>query len=629
MRPRAQSPTTGESLPLEDLVADLVQWGKGLPIQIIGGPGSGKTTALRHLASVLADRFPPSNGLDFIFLDEPRSIEEILFLAKKGQVILAYPRMLKGLPEVECWPTLQISSWEVDDLLEYLRCRYPTRCGDILAALRRTRDAEKLEGIPELWAMTLDYLATHDTGIVPVLAALRLAFLDKARDQNHLQFALKAGLAHELKMSKLIGSYTEKLSALAPDIANLLRHAPMRHVLAVEAIAGDLDAGGKCLYLADRLARPVVQLLAERIGDMPKALAQVKSFLTQKVVAVQPTAASIQHQLDRQWLQKFPVGESIPLPEMTGSYLDHADWPKVDLAGAKLSMADLSFANLEGASLKEATAWQATFHAAILARVHMNGFAAEKAIFNQVDLTDARAVAAKLNHAVFQRAKLDGAMFHRSELRQADFTGASLVKVSFTESIFEKTILADTDCTDANFSLAQIAGTDFRSARIDGAVWHYARLPDCNFEGLSATRADFSDAELTNALFTDTVMPQANFSGAVLRGAGLADIDWEGANLRGADLRGASFHLGSSRSGLVGSPIAREGSMTGFYTDDYSEQEFKSPEEIRKANLRGADLRGAEIEGVDFYLVDLREALYDLEQADQFRASGAILHYPR
>jgi uncharacterized protein YjbI with pentapeptide repeats len=606
-------------------VADLVQGGEGVPIQIIGGPGSGKTSALRHLASVLADWFPPSNALDFIFLDEPRSIEETLLLAKKGQVILTYP----SLSEVECWPTLQISSWEEDDLLEYLRSRYPARCGDILAALRQTRDAEKLEGIPELWTMTLDYLATHDVRVVPVLAALRLAFLDKVRDEKHLQFALKAGLAHELKMSKLIKSYTETLSVLAPEVLSLLRHVPMRQVLAVEASAGDLDAGAKCLYLADRLARPVLQLLAERISELPKALAQVKNFLTQKVTSVQPTAASIQHQLDRQWLRKFPVTESIPLPEMTGSYLDHANWPEVNLAGAKLSMADLSFANLEGASLEEATAWRTTFHAAKLARVQMNGFAADEAVFSQADLQGVRAVAAKLNHTVFQRAKLDDALFHRSELRQADFTGASLVKASFTESIFDKAILADTDCTDANFSLAQLAGTDFRSARINGAVWHYAQLTDGNFEGLSATRANFSDADLTNALFTDTALPHANFSGADLRGAGLANIDWEEANLNGADLRGASFHLGSSRSGLVGSPIAREGSMTGFYTDDYSEQEFKSPEEIRKANLRGADLRGANIEGVDFYLVDLREALYDPEQADQFRASGAILHYPR
>src|SRR5262249_42273125 len=108
-------------------------------------------------------------------------------------------------------------------------------------------------------------------------------------------------------------------------------------------------------------------------------------------------------------------------------------------------------------------------------------------------------------------------------------------------------------------------------------------------------------------------------------GAGLADIDWEGASLLGADLQGASFHLGSSRSGLVNSPIACEGSRTGFYTDDFLEQDFKAPEEIRKANLCGADLRGAKIDDVDFYLVDLRGAQFDPEQEDHLRRCGAIL----
>ena len=92
-----------------------------------------------------------------------------------------------------------------------------------------------------------------------------------------------------------------------------------------------------------------------------------------------------------------------------------------------------------------------------------------------------------------------------------------------------------------------------------------------------------------------------------------------------ADANGASFHLGSSRCGLVGSPIACEGSRTGFYLEENIEHEIQPPEEIRKANLCGADLRGAEIDGVDFYLVDLRGAQYTSDQALQFRRTGAIL----
>jgi hypothetical protein len=75
----------------------------------------------------------------------------------------------------------------------------------------------------------------------------------------------------------------------------------------------------------------------------------------------------------------------------------------------------------------------------------------------------------------------------------------------------------------------------------------------------------------------------------------------------------------------VGSFIASEGTRTGFYTDESFEPGFRSPEEIRKADLRGADLRGAMIEGVDFYLVDLRGARYDRAMRDHFLRCRAIL----
>ena len=120
-------------------------------------------------------------------------------------------------------------------------------------------------------------------------------------------------------------------------------------------------------------------------------------------------------------------------------------------------------------------------------------------------------------------------------------------------------------------------------------------------------------------------MHGADFRNARLIHAGLADIDWERVDLRGADLRGCSFHLGSSRSGLVGSPYPGHGSRTGFYTNDYDDQSYKAPEAIRKANLCGADLRGASIADADFYLVDLRGARYDAEQAAHFRRCDAIL----
>jgi uncharacterized protein YjbI with pentapeptide repeats len=138
-------------------------------------------------------------------------------------------------------------------------------------------------------------------------------------------------------------------------------------------------------------------------------------------------------------------------------------------------------------------------------------------------------------------------------------------------------------------------------------------------------RGRFQNANLTRAWLTGSLMTEADFRGAQLGNAAMADISWERADLRGADLRGCTFHLGSSRSGLVGSPYPSHGTRTGFYTNDYDEQSYKPPEDIRKANLCGADLRGALIADVDFYLVDLRGAKYDPDQAAHFTRCDAIL----
>src|SRR5215213_8451754 len=53
VRPRVYTPVSKDALLLEDEVARFVDEGAGGLIAVLGPPGSGKTTALRHLASVL------------------------------------------------------------------------------------------------------------------------------------------------------------------------------------------------------------------------------------------------------------------------------------------------------------------------------------------------------------------------------------------------------------------------------------------------------------------------------------------------------------------------------------------------------------------------------------------------
>src|SRR5439155_18917346 len=123
------------------------------------------------------------------------------------------------------------------------------------------------------------------------------------------------------------------------------------------------------------------------------------------------------------------------------------------------------------------------------------------------------------------------------------------------------------------------------AANVSGVSCRKATLHRCNLEEMRLPGADFSDADLTGSYLTGSFIPRGNFRHAILRDTGLAEIDWEGVDLRDADLRGCTFHMGSTRSGLVGSATPCEGSRTGFYTDDFADRDFKAPEEIRKANL--------------------------------------------
>src|SRR5262249_19610621 len=54
VRPRVTSPASGETLLLEDEILSVLDPGATGIVWLSGGPGSGKSTALAHLAAVLA-----------------------------------------------------------------------------------------------------------------------------------------------------------------------------------------------------------------------------------------------------------------------------------------------------------------------------------------------------------------------------------------------------------------------------------------------------------------------------------------------------------------------------------------------------------------------------------------------
>jgi len=536
VRPRVISPGTGEAVLLEDEIGPLIQQGACGLVHIVGGPGSGKSTALRHLAAIL----PPWAHERVRLLDE---YDVAVDDADRTLIIFTALQMSQSSRSA----VYGLAPWGQDDLIEYLLAAHRDRCPSVMARLKHSGNGGFLQGIPELWTVVLDLMA-RDEAITDVRSALRHEL--EVRLGNH----------------RLRDQVEDRCLIAIRQISRVVQHIPM---------SGNTQA---------------LQHLGEWIDQSQHC-------------AVHPMIASLLHALMPEWRP-----EPFCRPRLVGAYLDGVKWSGVKLAGIDLQSADLEAADLLGANLEGADARRACFCRADLRGAYLIGLQAKRADLSAADLRCATAKRAK-----FAQANLTDAALIDADLSKADFQGANIDEANFS---------------GANLEDACLKGLELKLARFDGARFGGADLYSCNLEEMRLTAPDFHDAYLRNALLTGSSMPRANLLGANLCNAGLAEIDWPGANLCGADLRGASFHLGSSRNGLVGSPIACEGSRTGFYTDDYNDQNVKPAEEIRKANLRGADLRGAIIQNVDFYLVDLRDAKYTSNQAEHFRCCRAILKDP-
>ena len=609
VRPRVISPTTGDPVTLEEAIRSLVDSNVQGIVEILGARGAGKTTALEHLAATVAspDRL--------VLLDEPGYSQ---IDSPAPGVLLIFTSCIHRDAPMQM--SLSLAPWSDDDVIEYLLAEHPPQCPSVMRRVQEDSFRHALGGQPQLWRMVLDEMA-RDEALSEIRDALfrGVGRLVDDGDTRRIvcDFCLAILLGENASAVDCFRLLAE--TDCGPALLSLIHHRAVRLLFAASRLMRVLRTGRK----RDLPSRRHPYDLIQEVGRLAKAdertLKRLRRFVQRDWRHVScPITASVLHAAGATWSPK-------PQSFLSGAYLSGVNWRGADLSHTAFSQAQLGSAELSETNLSEADLSECNLIRASLCKANLASAWLKKAKFAGADLSSINATSAHMNRAHLVGANLERGVFVKADLSDANLSTARLCGADFSEANLTGAIIDDADFTDADFHQAVLNGLALRKALVSGACFADAQLVECDLEFLELPDADFAGADLTGSILTASAMPNAGFQHARLCQTGLADIEWPGADLRDADLRGCSFHMGSSRSGLVGSPYPGHGSRTGFYTDTYDDRYYKSPEKIRKANLTGADLRGVDVRGVDFYLVDLRGAVYHHDQARHFRRCDAIL----
>lgn len=615
VRPRVFSPFTGETLLLEDAIPLLLETRCPGVIWLVGAGGSGKSVALQHLAATLPERIPGQ-----VVVDAKASLQrgDVLLLDDAvpdrdhaAGVVVATAGENCPITSGPHDTVLSLAGWGRDECIEYLLAAHPSQSRSVGARITSHHFGDLYDGRPELWRLILDLMANDETIGTARAAVIRL--IDQYLPVlSELALVRSWCLAMLQRQDEVAAGFRERFekSDRFDRLEPLLRHTLVFVCLAAGGLVDEIHRKPDFWEYRRSIPEAVIIEVATLIRNDSIAQANLKGQLRRPMKGLHAAAASLLHAANVGWqpqksrlevrAQKTEIS-----PCLARAVLRNASWKEQDLSGIDFSEADLNAACLQSVNIANAN-----FSKSRLIGCRFKHVDGGSARFTGADLSSAQFEVVEFNDTNWQDARLYGAWFRHTQFRRAKF---------------QRTLFEGAEFLECNFEGARLRNRPLRLARFEACRFAQADLRLCDLRGAEIRNASFCNANLGGAILDGTRLPGADLSGSCLLGACLPEIDWPGVNLRNADLRGATFHLGTTRSGLVDSPIASLGTRTGFYTDDYCEQDFKSPEEIRKANLRGADLRGANIEGVDFYLVDLRDAWFDPDQEAQFRATGALL----
>ncbi|MBL8899190.1 MAG: pentapeptide repeat-containing protein [Planctomycetes bacterium] len=543
VRPRVRKHGSALALLLEEEIAELLRSGARHEVRLCGPRGSGKSTALRHLAAL----FPDEPRLVLIDDGEP-------WMTPPASEPLVVVRTTRDRHEEALRPDFlwfYLASWSDDELLEYALARHREQVSALMAKLQSSPWPRALRAEPASACLVLDRLATDPMAVDLATALQRVIAEDlPAEPKRLLERAAYLDLACE---------------ARPPQVERLLSHHALLDLDETRALLGALG-----------ILRALESDPSERIFPIREWSPELVAALRTQLVGDQQIAAAAWSAMHR------PADRRALLLSL------------LCIARPELRIEGLRDVVLERAYLPEAQLGDLGPNLMLAACV--------------------------LRGASLVGRSIKSTRFERCDLRETSWNGAEVELVRFEGGAFEGACFARATLRGVTWQGLKLEGKVFDGSRLIAGMFTEVNLAGTAILGWSASMTHFTRCDLTRARFPRADLSHTRFTACRMHG-----IELCGSDLSCADLRGAQFHFGNSRSGLVGSPLASEGTRTGFYADEHRERTFLSPEAVRVADFTHCKLRGAQLEGADFYLVDFRGADLDPEQRAYLQRCRAIL----
>lgn len=192
-------------------------------------------------------------------------------------------------------------------------------------------------------------------------------------------------------------------------------------------------------------------------------------------------------------------GQCLSEANLSGLDFSGASFAGADLSGADLSGAILTGADLRGSDLTGANLMETRMDTASLAEALVMRARAERAVFDDADLSASRFDQSTLTNASLLRVNAPYVSFRQSTMNNARLSGATLTCGDFRETEATRALFQRLSAEAADFTSATLTRSNFVASLLDDADFSKALMTDVNVGGASLLRTDLSGALLGGA----------------------------------------------------------------------------------------------------------------------------------